>query len=136
MASACAETGICAKRPAETPGYDPKCGCDKVTYWNENVAGAHGANIAAAGPCAGEKVTKCSALKACPGDTSCNYDQGTKNQCNAIDPTGTCWQLPDDCPDLDGGRTKRCFGGDPAACAPLCNAIKQERTFYKVTNCQ
>jgi hypothetical protein len=93
-------------------------------------------NLAAPGAC-GATAKKCSAGMSCDGKAKCNLDQGTKQQCNILDPGGTCWQLPEACPDNGGGggRTRSCLGLSGDECSSYCEAVDKEEAFYKSNSC-
>jgi len=92
-------------------------------------------NLATSGACS-ESAVKCSANDPCEGKAKCNLDQGMVQRCNLVNPTGTCWQLPESCPKTGAGeRTRRCLGIVPSDCATYCEAVEQEVAFYKANNC-
>jgi len=127
------------KRPGSPAAIaNPQCGCDGITYYNAEIAAAHGANISAPGACSDAVAKKCGDAQPCGDGAKCNFDQGTKaGQCNILNPTGTCWVLPDKCPEGAGGRARPCLtSGGLNDCYSLCSAIEREEPFYKVTNCQ
>lgn len=134
--AACAATGgTCTKVPAAPqPTLDPQCGCDGVTYWNADEAAARRTNIVAGGVCPKEKAATCTKEKKCPEDTDCNFDQGSKAACTLLTPAGTCWAIPSNCPDNQGGKARRCLNPN-TSCTSLCDAIHDEEPFFRVQSC-
>jgi hypothetical protein len=124
VSSCSATSGVCIKKPTtEVLLLDPVCGCDHVTYYNGEVAAAHGMNVASRGVCTLPSCTK----GTCAGDAHCNLDVGTKNLC-ANAPVGTCWMVPKGCPvGTAGPHLKECGSG---SCTTYCQAIVDEVPFY------
>jgi hypothetical protein len=130
------EGGICVQRPTGKlrNNMNLQCGCDRVTYWNPDVAAAAGASIAFPGEClstigcGGINNGKCTA----PG--ICNFRQFSMNECNISDPVGTCWVLPPDCP--VGATTiipsHSCVTN---TCIDLCTVIRQGHLWFQDPTC-
>jgi hypothetical protein len=93
-------SGFCEPLPLGTlsNARDPQCGCDRVTYWNADIAAAFGASIAFAGECIA--TVECGGVNQvrCPGQTLCNLRQFSQSECSIGTPVGTCWGLPASCP--------------------------------------
>lgn len=131
-ASACgASLGTCVKIPAPSNRYEPVCGCDNVTYWNESLLSEARASIKSAGVCPGP-VT-CGALKACPTGTFCNREVQSQAYC-AVGLEGTCWGMPANCPGSGSGRAHIC-GQGKGSCKSLCEAIRGQIAWYDDNSC-
>jgi hypothetical protein len=131
----CAATGgVCTRRPAgDSLTYDPVCGCDNITYWNEPMAAARGVNTAARGACPQPGAVDCKKTLACPSGARCSYDQVAMVSCT-LEPTGTCWVVPTGCPAFANTQHVRRCSGDQ--CASLCQMVDTETVFYsQVAGC-
>ncbi len=133
--SADCKTGVCVPKPAETRNVqDPVCGCDGVTYWNDNTAASRGMSVKAKGECA--DPLKCGGpgpTRPCPAGFSCSMVATTVAQCAAQSVPGTCWGMPKTCPVTVIGPTTRECGA--VRCASTCDLIKAEATYYKDVTC-
>lgn len=131
----CAVTGgVCTKRATFQAGaYEPVCGCDRVTYWNEELASARGANVASSGTCPASTALLCDARTECPDGAHCNMALGSRTGClTDVLVNGQCWVLPASCPPVTAQRARACDGN---RCMSLCEAIKTEKRFYPVPSC-
>lgn len=127
----CGQTGggQCVPKPVQlTDTYDPVCGCDNVTYWNEGVMASFGVSIKVKGICPSGKT--CNGINKCPDKRYCNRDLGDGNAllCPGFTESGTCWGLPPNCPPLSGNR--RPCGANPNQCKSFCDAIRAETPWY------
>ena len=127
-------TGVCTAAPASTD-EDPVCGCDRLTYWNNSIAGANGAAVRAAGAC--PAGVACSANNPnCPAPALCDLEQPSAAGCNLLNAGGRCWVLPDTCPPQAAGTTpatRRCNSNN--ACQTRCTLIMNARTFMVDPTC-
>lgn len=131
----CAVTGgVCTKRATFQAGaYEPVCGCDRVTYWNKELASSRGVNVAASGPCPASSALRCDAQAKCPDGAHCNMVVRSRIGCltDAV-VNGLCWVLPASCPPVTAQRARAC---EDNRCTSLCEAIKTEKRFYPVASC-
>lgn len=129
------KTGVCVPKPAETKNtQDPVCGCDDVTYWNDNVAAARGMSVKGKGECvSGLKCGGPGPTRACPSGFSCSMLAGTVAQCALQSVPGACWGMPKTCPTVVIGPNTRECGA--ARCTSTCELIKAESTYYKDVTC-
>jgi hypothetical protein len=129
-------SGFCAPLPQGTlsTARDPQCGCDRVTYWNADVAAASGASIAFAGEC--NATVECGGVNQvrCPGETICNLRQFSQAECSIGSPVGTCWGLPISCPLTTSAST---FGHSCAlsACSEECALIRDGHVWFMDPSC-
>ena len=129
-------TGVCAPRPAETVNDElPVCGCDDITYWNDNVAAARGMSVKAKGVC--KSAVACGGPgptdKPCPAGFSCDKQVGSAGGCGIQSAPGTCWALPKTCPSiLIGPVTRACSA---PACEGRCQLIGKDATYYRDNSC-
>jgi hypothetical protein len=113
------------------------CGCDGVTYWNEAIAARFGVSVAQSGTCTASFALSCNDLgKACPDKRFCNK-QTTANGVGicAVFTEGTCWGLPDSCPNLTGGKARPC-GSSTDQCKTYCEAVKDEQPWFPDQDCK
>jgi hypothetical protein len=127
LATCGATTGTCTKVPAiELATFNPVCGCDHVTYWNESIALEHRVSLATTGACLQPDALDCTKDgPACPNGGHCSYDVVTKSQCSG-NPTGSCWILPAVCPVVGAPGVKSCQN----ICLDGCQAITLQAPFY------
>jgi hypothetical protein len=128
-------SGFCA--PLHTGSIstarDPQCGCDRVTYWNGDVAAAAGASVAFAGEC--QATVECGGINAnkCAPQAHCNFQQFSMSECNIADPVGTCWALPPTCPPASPNVFAR--GCTSNLCIDDCSLIRQEALWFTDPSC-
>ncbi|CAN5887355.1 hypothetical protein BH11MYX4_BH11MYX4_55500 [soil metagenome] len=128
-------SGACAPRPAETSSAEsPVCGCDDITYWNDNVAAARGMSVKAKDAC--KSAVKCGGpgpTKACPAGFSCDMEVASAGGCAIQSAPGVCWALPKTCPAiLIGPVTRACGAG---ACEGRCQLVDKQETYYRDNSC-
>lgn len=125
--------GTCKPAPAETSTKTPICGCDGVTYWNATVAQNHGVTPQSAGACQPSKTCGGFANIKCPAGTKCNFKQPNQQGCQISDPTGECWGLPAQCPQIVIGPQQRECGSQK--CTEECAVIKSGVTWFSDNTC-
>jgi hypothetical protein len=131
-ATACG-LGTCAPAPLETSAKNPICGCDGVTYWNETVAQNHGVSTQTNGECKPAKTCGGFANLKCPTGANCNFKQTSSAGCQISDPTGECWGLPAQCPQVViGPQTRQC---GQQKCTEACALIKSGAIWYDDLGC-
>jgi hypothetical protein len=137
MPSCDAATGLCDLRPpTDMLDYSPVCGCDGVTYWNDNTRRQAGAALLGAGTCS-------TTARTCSDGTDCGVEFAScarlvsrGEQC-APSSAGACWLLPPDCPDQTDDRNiwQECRppvqGVPPPPCFDTCRAIRSERPHQR-----
>ena len=113
----------------------PVCGCDNVTYWNDNIAAHDGMNITSSGTsCPKNTAVPCNTTNVdCPAGRKCNLGVASSQQCSAI-LSGTCWRLPTTCP-TGADQYSICGGSGAADCLNPCPVIRDETPFYFDTRC-
>jgi hypothetical protein len=124
--------GKCKKKPpgaGEKKDFDPVCGCDHVSYWNENIAAIHGAAVKAAGACAPADGIACSGALPCPAGASCNEQVADVTGC-ALD-LGQCWGVPVAC-GLNGPTGRACTN---SMCELQCSLIQSNNSWYADATC-
>jgi hypothetical protein len=135
------EAGICVTIPTGRPpnNINLQCGCDRVTYWNPDVAAAAGTSIAFPGECLA--TIGCGGINngRCTAPGVCNFRQFSMNECNIADPVGTCWVLPPDCPaapaagtGFTNGASHSCFSN---TCVDECTVIRQGHLWFEDPTC-
>ena len=101
-ASPCEGPGLCQRAPATQSGdYSPVCGCDGLTYGNEDTAQSNGVTVAKRGVCQQVPSQSCGGMYEdrfggfyCDfGD--CIHDDG--DLCGGFDASGSCEARPDTC---------------------------------------
>ncbi len=135
-ANGCAKVGKCVAKPTNVTSTQQAavCGCDGVTYWNAQLAAFRGVTVLAPEACAvaSAGTELCGGNTKCPNDTRCAMARGSIGQCQNNQIPGTCWALPDTCPDANGGKFRQC---GTVTCTNLCQAIKAEKPFYQDGTC-
>jgi hypothetical protein len=135
-----AERGVCTPKPTSCKDDAEEtevCGCNGVTYFSSCLAEWSGENVSLHGICADGVGMKCTVSNpACVNlpNGYCGYLLTAINQC-AAGPAlavGKCWVLPDSCPAY-ANRFTGCNGQDK--CVGTCEAVKNERLFYRQLTC-
>lgn len=133
-------TGVCRKRPISLPDFNPICGCDGVTYWNDHYAGSLGRSTKlGSGACGGGSASTktCGGItgRACPGTTECVNSGTDPSTCTIADLSGLCWAIPTSatCVGASGSKKERLCG--VGSCTNRCEAIKSGTTFYDDDTC-
>ncbi len=134
--SCAATSGKCRMREALCkPDFDPVCGCNGVTYWNDCLRRGAGQPSATLGQC-GSPAT-CDTGVLCPDpDASCARLLLTGSSCAAT-PVGTCWVVPKNCPPptQNSDDAWETCGGGPLVCSGLCAAVRSGQIRRQVTSC-
>jgi hypothetical protein len=112
--------------------YDPVCGCDGTTYWNDCLRQLDGVSSSTPGLCT-EHIEAGGGAEnpPCLADGICNRLAPGPGACDP-NSRGVCWVLPLTCPQDAGGEWSRCSGG-PLSCTDLCDAIKSGQP-YELSN--
>lgn len=131
-----APTGVCVPWPPDCfPNYNPVCGCDGVTYWNDCIRLRSGARLAGpdicrAGACTCEVGADCNVPYA-----SCSHLLPPGAMCGHGE--GACWVLPPVCPPPPVGaklwrECKPPEQGGTGGCLDLCSAIATEHSYAEL----
>jgi hypothetical protein len=129
--------GTCVPRPAQcTNQQQLACGCDGVTYFNDCLREQVGISSSTAGEC-GALGKSCGGIASIPCPTKgaiCAFLLSNSAQCGIMDPMGSCWVIPSQCPGIViGGDYRPCLGA--IACQPLCNAIQKGGPYFHDSSC-
>lgn len=130
LAPGCA-MGTCTPKPSGaglSPEAAPVCGCDGVTYWNQEVADSKGASVAAMGPCSMPVI--CGPQMPCPGSMKCSREVADGASCSP-EATGECWGTALSCP-LDGPKGRACT---TATCELTCSLIQSQNAWFEDPTC-
>ncbi|MFT3838445.1 MAG: hypothetical protein QM723_15815 [Myxococcaceae bacterium] len=141
--SDCQEHEFCSKKACgdlqgtcnvrDCPGndqYQPVCGCNGVTYWNDCLRRLDGANLRA--------DEQCEAAKSCNNAIDCSPGpfaacaRVSQLSCPSTGATGTCWAVPPHCPQGQSTSVQVCSSN---ACTDLCGAIKSQEPALVKTSC-
>jgi hypothetical protein len=128
--------GECKARPKNCASTEsPVCGCDAVNYWNDCLRQQAGIASGTSGEC----VTSagCGGLPGftCPeGRARCAQLHESQLECGIADGFGTCWVIPEQCPQIVIGTSHRsCTASD--RCLTKCEAIKTEQGHFTDSTC-
>lgn len=126
-----AKVGVCVPYTT-TPGYQPVCGCDGVTYWNKSYAWTTDATIRHDGRCTNVEAAKClgTTCDSLP-DSICVRELASAAACVATLEMGVCWRLPYDhsCGSTPGSTVSTCDG----KCTSYCSGVRNKQPFYHKT---
>jgi hypothetical protein len=129
------QSGVCTPKLLGEPSSarNPQCGCDRVTYWNADVAAAAGASIAFEGACIA--TVECGGINSlhCAAPALCNLQQFSMSECNIADPLGTCWALPPRCPDPAANSFSHACTLN--VCTDECSLIRSQALWYSDPSC-
>lgn len=123
--------GDCVQKPVpagQSPDPAPVCGCDGVTYWNDEVAASLGMSIESAGACAAP--IPCGPGLMCPGNMKCNRQVTDEPSCDP-QAMGECWGTALSCP-LVGPVGRACTN---AKCELQCSLIQSQNPWYEDPTC-
>lgn len=107
----------------------PECGCDRVSWWNGEVAAAHGMSTFRTGTCS-TGARNCGGISGaqCPSGRYCQYQVGDALGCSTVDLGGSCWGMPANCPTgVVPPQRKGCLG---KTCTNECDLIKLQIASY------
>jgi hypothetical protein len=140
-ASCAAERGTCTPKPTvckDDAIETEVCGCNGVTYFSSCLAEWSGENVALHGICGDNVAVKCTnSNPACVNFLNgyCGYTGASALTCpNGVSgpSVGRCWVLPDTCPTY-ANRFNSC--NNNVRCAGTCDAVKDERPYYRQPAC-
>jgi len=123
--------GDCIPKPGGaglSPDAVPVCGCDGVTYWNQEVAASKGASIATMGACS--MPIACGPQMPCPGSMKCSREVPDSASCSP-DVTGECWGTAISCP-LEGPKARACTN---RTCELTCSLIQSQNAWFQDPTC-
>jgi hypothetical protein len=140
-ATCTAERGVCTAKPTDCmddPAETEVCGCNGVTYFSSCLAELNGENVGLHGICADGVSVKCSISNpACVNFPNgyCGFLVPTPASCPNGGQTlfqGQCFVLPDSCPTY-ANRFSSCNAS--TKCVGTCEAVKNEKPFYRQLGC-
>lgn len=128
--------GVCRSRPTEVSlSFNPSCGCDGVTYWNNSQAHAGGVTVGASGACT-TTAANCAALST-PCKAPANKCVNERSSCSGISTDGTCWSIPSGATCPTGAKdTRQCALAGGGSCVTRCEAILGDRGFAADSTCK
>jgi hypothetical protein len=134
----CAEnsTGECKPRPKNCMSTEsPVCGCNAVNYWNDCLRQQAGIASGTSGECL--TSASCGGLPGftCPDGRARCAHLVTELECGTSDAFGTCWVIPEQCPQIVVGASYRACSGGTDRCVSKCEAIKAEHDYFTDSTC-
>jgi hypothetical protein len=130
-------TGECKPRPKTcTANEAPVCGCDGVNYWNDCLRELVGTASSVSGECLTPATCGGLVTRDCPvGRALCAHLLATQLQCGVADGFGTCWVIPEQCPQIVVGSSHRACSSGTDRCLSKCEAIKAEKDYFTDSTC-
>jgi hypothetical protein len=126
-----ATSGWCVPDPVFlSPEPAPVCGCNGVTYWNDDIRRKFGVTRESIGEC-GANACACEVGSDCDAPyASCSHLISGSDMCGPG--KGACWVLPPKCvPTGDPMSWRECRPPDspdpPPPCVDTCLAIRSEK---------
>jgi hypothetical protein len=106
------------------------CGCDGVTYWNDEIRRYHGGTLASLGECRADACACQIGADCLVPFASCSHILPPGEMCGHG--TGSCWLLPPQCvPTGDPMHYRECrppgSSEPPPPCVDTCLAIRSEK---------
>jgi hypothetical protein len=130
-------TGECKPRPKTCSSNEaPVCGCDGVNYWNDCLRQLVGTASSVSGECLTPATCGGLVNRDCPaGRALCAHLLASTLQCGVADAFGTCWVIPEQCPQIVVGASHRACSGGTDRCLSKCEAIKTEKDYFTDSTC-
>ena len=129
-------TGDCVRRPVVVrPDLSPTCGCDGITYFNDDWRKMKQIASSTPGEC-GANAVRCGGLPyvLCPPPAHCAqllYDPPA--QSCPVDVPGNCWVIPSQCSANAPGDIYRWMPCETAGpCVDTCSAIGPQMPFWRM----
>ena len=132
-----ASSGRCLPRPSMcSPAFQPVCGCNGVTYWNDCLRRERRIEARVDGECSGSGAMTCAGSPAaCPDpEASCALLLPPTSDCTS-QAVGACWVVPTTCqPPMPGSSGWSSCDGPPI-CTSQCAAIRSGLRHLRVNTC-
>jgi hypothetical protein len=113
----------------------PVCGCNAVNYWNDCLRQQAGIASGTGGEC--QISASCGGLPGftCPDGRARCAHLVTELECGTSDAFGTCWVIPEQCPQIVVGTSYRACSGSTDRCVSKCEAIEAEHDYFTDSMC-
>ena len=117
------QRGTCQRLGTCPINYEPVCGCNGVTYYNDCYRRVSGeGRVDSFGACSPIDARPCDPNFACPQPAKCAQ---LYRSCDfAAFAGGQCWVLPSDCSASGGPRYQSCTSMSGERCTNTCKAIE------------